>query len=464
MNNHIAQNNPSAFFTQSLEEFRTLCAIPHCSFHTQNMFSYLCDTLHKKGYEVRTDETYNIYAKRGNPRICLQSHYDMVCVGDSTKHLGVEIFEKEGFLYAKNSSLGADNGIGMACMLAQNAPDIELLFTNDEEVGMIGANHLALGIHSSLLLNLDSEDLHEIVLGCAGGVDIECEINLKAFSQDIQSALATHPYIYRITSRGFLGGHSGIDIGKNTENVIVEYGFFLSSLNAYILTLKAGEKRNSIPVGIDSVILCNAPLNPHYATANGAFFDIAPLQSLQQIESHPTFAYHTDSIVPLICGIHSGVYASSTQGTLSSLNLSTLQQKDDKLELILMARANTDSLLQRTIAQLKISVPFLNPHCKIQTKGHYSPWEKSIDTHHKALKLLCEIYTKYSITPHLAQIHAGLECGILKRQILKHSSQSNLDVISIGPTINAPHSLNESLNIEHFRIFCAILDDFISSY
>lgn len=449
------------FATHCLETFHNLCTIPHCSFHTQDMFVYLCTTLKDKGYEVQSDEAKNIYAKKGNPKICLQSHYDMVCVGDSTQHKGVKTIEKDGFLYAQNSSLGADNGIGIACMLTQNASDIELLFTNDEEVGMIGANALSMGISSHLLLNLDSEDLNEIVLGCAGGADIECSINLKPFLQPIKTLLKNYPYIYHITSRGFNGGHSGINIHKNIENAIVEYGFLLFTLNAYIITLNAGEKRNSIPAGLDSIILCDKPLPSSFSTADNAFFDIKPLEHLDSYE----MAYHKDAIVPLICVIHSGVYVASAQGTLSSLNLSLLEQDGiDSLRLIMMTRANTQTLLERNIARLQTILPYLNPHCTFKTSGHYSPWEKSISPNHKALELLCDIYKTHNIMPHITQIHAGLECGILKRQILLYSSISHLDVISIGPTINAPHSCNESLDLAHFDTFCAILNDFIMAY
>ena len=173
MNAHIDND----FATRTLQEFEALCAVSHCSFHTQDMFRYLCATLTRKGYEIASDKAKNIYAKKGKPKLCLQSHYDMVCVGISAQGRGVEIVREGNFLRAKDSSLGADNGIGMACMLALQSDDIELLFTNDEEVGMIGANNLALRIESPLLLNLDSEDIHEIVLGCAGGVDIECEVD-----------------------------------------------------------------------------------------------------------------------------------------------------------------------------------------------------------------------------------------------------------------------------------------------
>lgn len=454
------------FASASLQHFRDICGISHCSFHTQDMFAYLCTTLTNQGYEVRSDAAKNIYAKRGNPKICLQSHYDMVCVGDCASGKDIKLIEKDGFLYAENSSLGADNGIGMACMLAQEQQDIELLFTNDEEVGMIGANNLTLGIQSHLLLNLDSEDLHDIVLGCAGGVDIESTISLTPFYKDIKTLLKTHTYMYRITSRGFVGGHSGIDIHKNIENAIVEYGFFLSALNAYIITLNAGEKRNSIPTGVDSIIICDSPLPSSFATVCQAFFDITSIvaDSVDSIESTYTHAYHKDAIIPLICAIHSGVYAQSPQGTLSSLNISLLQQKADTLTMIMMARANTKAYLERTIHRIQTLTAHLNPHATFRTNGYYSPWEVSIESTHPALALLVQSYKKHHITPHLAQIHAGLECGILKRQILKHSQLSHLDVISIGPTIDAPHSCNESLNLAHFATFCDILDDFLATY
>lgn len=452
------------FAARTLAEFEALCAIPHCSFHTQDMFSYLCTQLAQKGYEVLSDEAKNIYAKKGKPKVCLQSHYDMVCVGDSMQHKGVQIIQKDNFLYAKNSSLGADNGIGMACMLAQDMTDIELLFTNDEEVGMIGANHLALNIESSLLLNLDSEDITEIVLGCAGGADIEISLTLPL--EPINQK--THPYMYHIRAESFQGGHSGIEIHKDKENVISEFGFFLSTIEAYIVSLNAGEKRNSIPVGLDSIILCPTPLSTDnepfiYTTPKKAYFHITPIT-----ESTLHYAYAKDSVQALLCTIHSGVYAASHQGILSSLNLSILSQKDNVLKLIIMARANTDMLLKRTIKRLEIMTS-LYPHCDIQVSGYYSPWEKSIDDNHPALRHLCQLYEKHNISPHLTQIHAGLECGILKKQILLQRKQSGLcntelNIISIGPTIHAPHSEYERLDLAHFQTFCAILYDFIHSY
>lgn len=449
----------SDFSVHTLEMFYKLCEIPHCSFHTQDMHSFLCSTLKSQGYTLATDSAFNIHAKKGKPKICLQCHYDMVCVGDSAKHKGVTPMQKDGFLYAKDSSLGADNGIALACMLTLQVPDIELLFTNDEEVGMIGANNLNLEIESPLLLNLDSEDLNEIVLGCAGGVDIECDIDLKSELKPLDSILPHYPYIYKITASGFLGGHSGIEIHKNKENALSEFGFFLSTLNTYIITLQGGEKRNSIPVGLEAIIACDTQLDSVFYTPNGACFHCEFLES-----SDYKNAYHKNVIVPLLCGIHSGVYAGDRQGVLCSLNLSLITQKQDKLKLILMARANTKALLDRTIKRLEVTLPHLNPHCTMKTSGYYAPWERSMPETHKALELLNSLYTKYNITPHYTQIHAGLECGILKRQILAHSNIKDFEVLSIGPTIHAPHSCNECLDLKDFEIFCKILHDFVTLY
>ena len=456
---------PNAFAKESMQYFQEICGIPHCSFHTQNMFEYLTATLKQKGYEVQTDKAKNVYAKKGNPRVCLQSHYDMVCVGESTHHKGIQTREEKGFLYATNSSLGADNGIGMSSMLALNLPDVELLFTNDEEVGMIGANHLQLKIQSSLLLNLDSEAIDDIVVGCAGGVDIECHIPLQPFSKDLNSLLATHPYVYRIVSEGFLGGHSGIEIHKNKDNAIAEFGFWLEGLGfpTYIITLKAGEKRNSIPTGLESIILCPqqiSNLHPH-STQNSAFcITSLNAESLQDFQ----YAYHQDAIVPLLVGLHSGVYAFNEQGTLSSLNLSLLEQSTDTLTLIMMARANTDSLLHHLIAHIQSTAKYLNLHCTTHTKGFYSAWERSIADEHPALLLLHSLYAKHSIMPRITQIHAGLEGGILKKNLLALGEQENIDVLSIGPTIHSPHSCNECLDLKSFEAFCEILYGFVQSY
>lgn len=455
-----------SFENRVLDTFTQLCAIPHCSFHTQGMFEYLIQNLKRLGYTIKTDEAHNILATKGNPKICLQSHYDMVCVGESDKGMGVQpyIRNEHGrqLLCGKDSSLGADNGIGMACMLALDAADIELLFTNDEEVGMIGANALSIPIQSSLLLNLDSEELGEIVLGCAGGIDIECQIMLDSKKHDSSLDLPLKEefrYTYHLRSEGFLGGHSGIEIHKNKENAIIELMFLFSTLDVMVVSLQAGEKRNSIPVGVDCVLHSRTALQERYFTPQGACF---VLEELDSREYRDKDCFHVKTFVPFFLALHNGVHVASSEGVLASLNCSMLIQEGALLKLVIMARANTDTLLHRLTAHIQ-SIASFTTHIEVKTSGFYSAWERSVSDSHPALLRLRSLYAQYDVSVRIAQIHAGLECGILKKRLLaQQKTPRDLEVISIGPTIHAPHSCSESLDLEDLKSFCAILENFVS--
>ena len=144
--------------SEVLAKFETLAAIPHCSYETDKMRDFLASYAKDKGCEVVVDSFGNVHAFKGKPKICLQSHYDMVCMGDAPK---IEIvYGDDGYMRAKNSSLGADNGIGVAIMMQMISEfdDIECLFTNNEEVGMVGAAGFSGDLKADKLLNLDSEE------------------------------------------------------------------------------------------------------------------------------------------------------------------------------------------------------------------------------------------------------------------------------------------------------------------
>ena len=149
--------------------FEQICSIPHCSYQAQKLGEFLLEFSKSRGFEAKIDESFNIHAIKGKPKICLQAHYDMVCVGEAPK---IELENNGEFLSAKNSTLGADNGIGLAIIMdiMDEAQDLEVLFTSDEEVGLIGANAFAGEICAPALLNLDSEDDSEVIIGCAGGL------------------------------------------------------------------------------------------------------------------------------------------------------------------------------------------------------------------------------------------------------------------------------------------------------
>lgn len=288
----LAKRAKSATLTTSLtplQIFERLCEIPHKSYHTQEMFDYLCGFCESLGLEVRTDRARNIYICKKtlkcevSPKICLQAHYDMVGVGRA--QLGEAItpyVDSCGFLRARESSLGADNGVGVASILwlfmqERYAPYIEAILTNDEEVGLCGANELELPIKSNFLLNLDSEFFGEIIIGCAGGFDVEFDFCAKDFAcadsgvglakedlaikNAVEKEAKKSKKLYEIKAFGFEGGHSGVDIHRNIRSSIVEFARLLEVICecceeelCELYDLRSGEKPNSIPVGLEAIM------------------------------------------------------------------------------------------------------------------------------------------------------------------------------------------------------------------
>jgi len=185
-----------------LEHFKSITAIPRCSYDCARMKAYIKAFALSQHFSVQEDEFGNILCQKGNPTICLQAHYDMVCIGDTSK---IELVQDKHILKAKNSTLGADNGMGMAIMFAcmEEYEHLECLFTSDEEVGLIGASGFKMPLASSCLLNLDSEEEGEICIGCAGGVDVIATLKL-----DFLPLLSTEK-IYEISACDFPGGTLG---------------------------------------------------------------------------------------------------------------------------------------------------------------------------------------------------------------------------------------------------------------
>ena len=369
-----------------LRIFEKITKIPHCSGKTEELREFIKDFAKNFGYEVEVDGVGNVLATLQNPKICLQSHYDMVCVG---KAPDIEIVEKEGWLMAKESSLGADNGIGVAIMLyfmTQKLP-LEFLFTNDEEIGLIGAFNLELKIKSKYLLNLDSED-ENIYIGSAGGVDAKIR-----YPKSTKTVFGTKG---EIKIDKLPGGHSGVDIDKNIPNAIVE---LLKRVNktAYI---KGGERRNSIPVSALSVEVFEGDEEIEVYDEKYIHF----LRELPHGVLEIDFKYEVPS---------------------KSVNFALI----DGFETVLSLRANSNEKLQ----ELKRYVLSKAKDAEVEFEGEYPAWAPE---ENRLVKMLQKITSK-----ELKVIHAGLECGILKNKL-------NVDVASFGPVIQNPHSVRERVNIE----------------
>ena len=285
--------------------FEQICSIPHCSYQAQKLGEFLLEFSKSRGFDTKIDESFNIHAIKGKPKICLQAHYDMVCVGEAPK---IELENDGEFLSAKNSTLGADNGIGLAIIMdiMDEAQDLEVLFTSDEEVGLIGANAFAGEICAPALLNLDSEDDSEVIIGCAGGLLVEfrrefepcelglgelfspefepCELGLgELFSSSVSEHLSTgllsnesshstsaknctqnssnlNANYYELSCEGLEGGHSGIQIAKNIPNAIKELAHFAKNHGANILAMSGGDRDNAIPTWAKALVSASSKL------------------------------------------------------------------------------------------------------------------------------------------------------------------------------------------------------------
>ena len=374
-----------------LENFIQITKIPHCSGNTKEIKEFLINYAKNLGYEVLSDDAGNIVARKNEPKICFQSHMDMVCVGDAPK---IEVIEEDGYLKAKNSSLGADNGIGMAIMmyLMKKYDDLEFLFTNDEEIGLIGAKNLSIDIKSKYLLNLDSEDDEVILIGCAGGVDVKVKYPLK--KEKIKGSLG------KVSINNLPGGHSGVDIDKNIPNAIVELIYKVDSL-AFI---KGGERRNSIPVNAYA-------LEAFEGDEDIEIYDNEYLKFLRKMP-HGVLEFDFEFKIPS-----------------KSINFALIEEEN----IILSARANTNEKLQ----ELKEYIKIKTLGCEVKFEDEYPAW--------RAEKSDLSLKLKEITNAKLEVIHAGLECGILKEKF------PNVSMASYGPKIENPHSIRERVNIQSIK-------------
>jgi dipeptidase D len=377
-----------------LENFKTITKIERCSQNTEKMMDFLIEYSKKLGFNVDIDKAGNVLAYKDNSKICFQSHYDMVCIGE---YENIEIIEKDGFLKAKSSTLGADNGIGIAMMmeLMKSYKNCEYLFTNDEEIGLIGANNLELEIKSKNFINLDSEDEH-IYLGCAGGFDVE--IN---FSNEIEEVEGD---VLKIEIPTQLGGHSGVDIDKDIKNAIKLLGKELSS-EVKIVEIKGGERRNSIPVNAYAYVLDTHKSNKKIKVLKDS------KKIIEFIKSFPTGVRGYDKEYDVVN---------------RSINLSIIENN----KIILSARGNSNEILEELMDELKSLFSMINVEYKMT--DYYPAWKPKKSN----------LVTKYQklTNQNIKVIHAGLECAILENRI-------NADMISVGPNIYEPHSIRERVEI-----------------
>lgn len=411
-----------------LEYFTTITKIPHCSQNANKLLEFIKEFATTRGYNVEIDRAKNILVKKGQPKLALQAHYDMVCIGKAPQ---IEPYIKYGWMYAKNSSLGADNGIAIAMMmvLMDRGDDLEFLFTSDEEIGLIGASELEFKLYSKYMLNIDFEDEAEVCIGCAGGADLLA-------SKEFKSAKPLD-YTYKLSISGLAGGHSGVDIDRDIPNAIKVLADYLSDKEVVISYFEGGERRNSIPTHAEAIVSSKEVLIDN------------ELVKVSSIETNNKF-YNTQDFIQLLNEFKHGVdnYNSELNIPNSSINLAIVKFDNGKASIESSVRAMSKEGLDE-ICNKNISL-FKKYNFNIKEEYKYPSWKPEINEFSKIVN--SSMYEIFGHSEYKA-IHAGLECGIISEKY------PNMKLASIGPNIRYPHSKREKIEIESiFRTFRVVIE------
>jgi dipeptidase D len=434
-----------------LEYFKEISAIPRCSKNEDKIIKYLIDLSIAKKYSYKVDRAKNVVIAAGNREnsIALQSHVDMVCekrsdsLHDFAKDPITLIFEND-IIRAKDTTLGADNGIGMSIMLALaedkdilSKTDIELLFTTDEETGLNGAKALKEGfIRSKYMINLDSENDSEIIIGCAGGRDINgCK--------QIEYKNSGKKTTYEITVDGLFGGHSGIDIDKGRLNAIKVLANILQHIgDIEIINISGGTRHNVIPVSARCVFNSNFSKTEIHKIISLNIQQFRRFEKSIKIEIN-TLNYISQVIdnqesmatIYTLMALPHGVVEKDRVGVITSSNLARIKIEDNEIFILLSIRSS--NFESKENLSTNIFTIFKNSGFECFSENDYPAWQPDYNSH--LLSVAKSVYPDESVTVKV--VHAGLECGIIKE------IYPQLDVISIGPNIKYPHSINENVSI-----------------
>ena len=456
--------------TSVFHYFDEVCQVPRPSKHEEKIRAYLLAFAEKHSLEVKTDEAGNVLIKKpATPgmeslkTVILQSHIDMVCEknGDVEHDFlndPIQTYVDGEWLKAKGTTLGADNGIGIATQLAVLAADdiqhgpVECLFTVDEETGLTGAFALKEGfMEADILINLDSEDEGELFIGCAGGANTTAEFAYQTIDapQDY--------FFFRVAIKGLSGGHSGDDINKNRANANKLLVRFLTQLQAkydfYLCHIDGGNLHNAIPREAEA--LCAVPMkykepvridmNIYTAEIENEYSVTEP-NLRTELSSESPVAKAIDrqvvkNLLKSVYAVHNGVYAMSQdmEGLVeTSSNLASIKMEEGCIRIVTSQRSSILSSRQDMSEMIRSA--FELGGAKVTTGDGYPGWKPNPSS--DILRVAVESYKRlFGVEPKVTAIHAGLECGLF---LEKYPS---LDMFSTGPTLRGVHSPDERMHI-----------------
>ncbi len=472
MNNVLSGLEPKAVW----KYFEAICGIPHPSKKEAAIISYIKGVGETLGLETVADHIGNVVIRKPatpgmehRKTVILQGHLDMVpqknndTVHDFEKDPIVPYIDGE-WVKARGTTLGADNGIGVAAALAVLEADdiehgpIECLFTIDEETGMTGAFELKPGLlNGDILINLDSEDEGELYIGCAGGIDTNAFFNYKE-----EKVPAGHIAI-QINVKGLKGGHSGLDIKLGRGNAIKILNRLMwqasRDLGLCLSSVDGGSLRNAIPREATAIVtLPEANKEKFEKMVKELHADVKKeLDSVDPgVELHAKPVDLPEYVMDEETGknIFNSVYA-CPNGAIrfiaempevveTSTNLAILKSNAGKVEVATLQRSSVDSAKQDLCNMMR--TVFEMAGADVEQTGEYPGWKPDVTS--SILTTMKDVYQQmFGKIPEQKVIHAGLECGIIG------SVYPGLDMISFGPTIRNPHSPDEMVNIKTVKLF-----------
>ncbi|MFT5244973.1 MAG: dipeptidase D [Psychroserpens sp.] len=454
------------------QHFEAINAIPRASTKEEQIIQYMINFGSTLGLETIVDRIGNVIIKKPatigkeeSPIVVLQGHLDMVHQKevDSTFNFetqGIDMFIDGDWVKARGTTLGADNGIGVAAIMAVLSsnnikhPPIEALFTIDEEVGMTGAEGLKnIQLSGSILLNLDTEEEEEIIIGCAGGVDVEVEETLPTETVDESYNF------YDLKLDGLTGGHSGMDIHLNRANAIKVLAIILSKAETRIATINSGTLTNVIPrygnviVAVKSTYAIQEVINHIQEESQNQFFttDKELSISINKVNTHYNVLTKDAQATFLnaLNEIPNGVY-SFTEGmpelVQTSNNVAKIKLENGIYNIACHTRSSVD--IERN--ELVVKMKNIFNKAIVKEVGPYPGWKPQPNSNllNTAKQCFKELHNKES---QVKSIHAGLECGILS------GTFPNMEMISFGPNIRGAHSPEERLQVSSTQKFWELL-------
>ena len=472
MSQDIRQLEPKTVWNK----FADLNAVPRPSKKEERVIAFMKDFGAALNFETFEDEVGNVIIKKpatagmeDRKAIVMQSHLDMVHQKNSDTNFdfltqGIEMIVEGDWVKANGTTLGADNGLGVATIMAILEstdiphPAIEALFTIDEETGMTGAMGLKGGLlKGAILLNLDTEDDDEIGVGCAGGIDVTA---VGTYNEEETPEIKMG---YSIEVSGLQGGHSGMDIHKGfgNANKIMNRLLFdgFENFGLRISEIDGGSLRNAIPRESKAIVAIDQVHETAFEFEMGSLVKSIKLE-LKTLEPDLTVVFNKietpkmimdlgvqEGLTRALYAAHNGVYRMSPDIpdlVETSNNIARVIIKNGRVKIGCLTRSSVESSKMDLAMMLRATFELTG--CDVELSGDYPGWEPDMDS--SILKVLRTFYEKlYNEKPHVAACHAGLECGLLG------TNYPDMEMISFGPNIRGAHSPDERAQISSVQKF-----------